>query len=52
MSFRAAGPDDVHAVAGLHAESWQRHYRGAYSDAFLDALNVFMFFLRIFGSRD
>src|SRR5262245_65762773 len=34
--FRAAGPGDAHATAGLHADSWQRHYRGAYSDAFLD----------------
>ena len=24
------------AVAALHADSWRRHYRGAYSDAFLD----------------
>ena len=23
-------------MAGLHADSWQRHYRGAYADAFLD----------------
>jgi len=36
LSFRAAGPDDVHAVASLQADSWQRHYRGAFSDAFLD----------------
>src|SRR5215470_8002782 len=36
LRFRAACPGDAHAIAGLHAESWQRHYRGAYSDAFLD----------------
>jgi len=36
LQFRAARPDDAHAVARLHADSWQRHYRGAYSDAFLD----------------
>ena len=36
MSFRAAGPDDAVAVAALHTDSWRRHYRGAYSDAFLD----------------
>jgi GNAT superfamily N-acetyltransferase len=36
LCFRAAGPGDAHAIAGLHADSWQRHYRGAYSDAFLD----------------
>src|SRR3989442_13448893 len=34
--FRLAGPADAEAVANLHAESWRRHYRGAYSDAFLD----------------
>lgn len=34
--FRMARPEDAHAVAALHADSWQRHYRGAYSDAFLD----------------
>jgi len=36
IRFRAAGPGDARAVAGLHAESWRRHYRGAYSDSFLD----------------
>ena len=34
--FRLAGPADAAAVAHLHADSWRRHYRGAYSDAFLD----------------
>lgn len=34
--FRHAGPADAAAVAHLHADSWRRHYRGAYSDAFLD----------------
>jgi GNAT superfamily N-acetyltransferase len=34
--FRAACPGDAHAIAGLHADSWQRHYRGAFADAFLD----------------
>jgi GNAT superfamily N-acetyltransferase len=36
LRFRAAQPSDADAVAALHADSWQRHYRGAYSDAFLD----------------
>lgn len=36
MRFRAAGPGDARAVAGLHADSWRRHYRGAFADAFLD----------------
>jgi GNAT superfamily N-acetyltransferase len=34
--FRPAKPDDAGAVASLHADSWRRHYRGAYSDVFLD----------------
>jgi len=36
LRFRAAGPGDADAIAGLHADSWRRHYRGAFSDAFLD----------------
>jgi GNAT superfamily N-acetyltransferase len=36
VSFRAARPGDASAIAELHADSWQRHYRGAFSDAFLD----------------
>jgi ribosomal protein S18 acetylase RimI-like enzyme len=34
--FRLAGRADAEAVAKLHADSWRHHYRGAYSDAFLD----------------
>jgi ribosomal protein S18 acetylase RimI-like enzyme len=37
LRFREARPEDAQAVARLHADSWQRHYRGAYSDAFLSA---------------
>jgi ribosomal protein S18 acetylase RimI-like enzyme len=33
---RLARPDDADGVAGLHADSWRRNYRGAYSDEFLD----------------
>ena len=36
LRFRAACAGDAHTVAMLHADSWQRHYRGAFSDAFLD----------------
>jgi ribosomal protein S18 acetylase RimI-like enzyme len=36
MKYRAATADDVDAIAGLHADSWRRNYRGAYLDAFLD----------------
>jgi GNAT superfamily N-acetyltransferase len=36
IRYREATPDALDAVARLHAESWRLHYRGAYSDAFLD----------------
>lgn len=36
LRFRSAGAADADAVARLHADSWRRHYRGAYADAFLD----------------
>src|SRR5882757_8987456 len=34
--FRVGGSEDAESVALLHADSWRRHYRGAYADAFLD----------------
>ena len=33
---RACDKRDIEAIAALHTDSWRRHYRGAYSDAFLD----------------
>jgi hypothetical protein len=36
LRFRAACPGDAQAIASLHAGSWQRHYRGAFSGVFLD----------------
>jgi len=33
---RYAEPSDAATIAALHADSWRRHYRGAYSDAYLD----------------
>lgn len=36
VQYRLACTADAPAVAALHADSWRRHYRGAYSDAFLD----------------
>jgi ribosomal protein S18 acetylase RimI-like enzyme len=36
VRIRAAGEQDAEAVARLHADSWRRHYRGAYTDAYLD----------------
>lgn len=35
LTFRPAGPNDAEAIALLHADSWRRHYRGAYSDSYL-----------------
>jgi GNAT superfamily N-acetyltransferase len=34
--YRVGAAPDSAAVAQLHAESWRRHYRGAYSDGYLD----------------
>jgi GNAT superfamily N-acetyltransferase len=48
--FRVAGRSDAGAVAALHAESWRRHYRGAYSDAFLDG-DVFADRLAVWTDR-
>src|SRR5688572_10131399 len=36
IRFRAAHAEDAEQVAGLHAASWRRHYRGAYADSYLD----------------
>jgi ribosomal protein S18 acetylase RimI-like enzyme len=36
LVYRVGVAGDADDVAALHAESWRRHYRGAYSDAFLD----------------
>lgn len=34
--FRRAGDADAERIALLHADSWRRHYRGAFADSFLD----------------
>jgi GNAT superfamily N-acetyltransferase len=36
VRYRPAQPTDAEAIAALHADSWRRHYRGTYADAFLD----------------
>lgn len=36
MQFADADEDDAHAIAALHAASWQSAYRGILPDAFLD----------------
>ena len=37
ITFRFATPSDAEAIGRLHADSWRRHYRGAYPDAYLDS---------------
>lgn len=36
LTVRRADADDAAPIASLHADSWRRHYRGAYADSFLD----------------
>lgn len=36
VQFRQATVSDVKSIAWLHAESWRKHYRGIWSDVFLD----------------
>ena len=36
LAFRSATSNDAEHIAALHADSWRRHYRGAYADSFLD----------------
>jgi ribosomal protein S18 acetylase RimI-like enzyme len=36
VRYRKATAGDAEAIAALHADSWRRNYRGAFSDAFLD----------------
>ncbi|NUP52795.1 MAG: GNAT family N-acetyltransferase [Catenulispora sp.] len=36
VRLRPATSADASTIASLHAASWRRHYRGAYSDAYLD----------------
>jgi GNAT superfamily N-acetyltransferase len=35
-SYREATERDAESIAVLHADSWRRHYRGAYLDSYLD----------------
>lgn len=37
VRYREATENDAAAVAALHADSWRRHYRGAYLDEYLDS---------------
>lgn len=50
ITFRQVSFPDVEAIAALHAESWRRHYRGAYLDSFLDG-DVLADRLAVWGTR-
>lgn len=36
VTYRVADLTDAPTVAAVHADSWRRHYRGAYADDYLD----------------
>jgi GNAT superfamily N-acetyltransferase len=36
VQYREATAGDAAAIAALHADSWRRHYRGAFLDSYLD----------------
>jgi ribosomal protein S18 acetylase RimI-like enzyme len=36
VEYLDASGGDAESIATLHADSWRRHYRGAYTDAYLD----------------
>ena len=36
VQYREATEHDAGSIAALHADSWRRHYRGAYLDSYLD----------------
>ncbi|SRR5579884_1962751 len=48
--FREASIHDLEAIAALHADSWRRHYRGAFLDSFLDG-DVFADRLAVWSAR-
>ena len=50
MLYRPATAPDSDAIGRLHADSWQRNYRGAFSDAFLDG-DVLTDRLTVWGER-
>lgn len=49
-TYRNATKEDAMAIAALHADSWKRHYRGAYLDTFLDG-DVFAERLAVWQQR-
>jgi ribosomal protein S18 acetylase RimI-like enzyme len=50
IQYREATENDAGAIAALHADSWRRHYRGAYLDEYLDG-NVVSDRLEVWTNR-
>jgi len=50
VEYRRAVLSDADDIADLHAESWRLHYRGAYSDEFLDG-DVFVERRKVWSQR-
>jgi ribosomal protein S18 acetylase RimI-like enzyme len=50
VEYRPAAASDADDIAELHAESWRLHYRGAYSDGFLDG-DVFLERRKVWSQR-
>ncbi|MBX2876476.1 MAG: GNAT family N-acetyltransferase [Saprospiraceae bacterium] len=36
IAYTTGGPDDAKSIAALHAQSWSLHYRGEFTDHYLD----------------
>lgn len=50
VRYRPATEHDAGEIAALHADSWRRHYRGAYLDSYLDG-DVVADRLNVWSSR-
>ncbi len=50
VNYREATEQDAASIAALHAESWRRHYRGAYLDSYLEG-DVFADRLEVWANR-
>jgi GNAT superfamily N-acetyltransferase len=50
VTYRDACERDAGGIAALHADSWRRHYRGAYLDSYLDG-DVLPERLQVWASR-
>ena len=51
LEFRLATRLDADRIAALHADSWRRHYRGAYADSFLDSDELILDRLTVWRQR-